>query len=130
MYKIEKTSYGIKLTFGGFIQKEEMAQWVTESEKVLSSLSKKFGVMVDMRELKPLTTESQLEMQKGQKLFKTNGMERSVVILNDPIITMQFKRIAKETGIYLWERYIDASKRPNWEELGKKWLINAIDEGL
>lgn len=54
-------------------------------------------------------------------------MERSVVILESTIITMQFKNIAKETGIYQWERYLDASKVPNFEEVGKKWLINGID---
>lgn len=130
MYKIEKTSYGVKLTFSGFIQKEEMAQWVIESQKALVSFPPKFGVFVDMRELKPLSVDSQAEMQKGQKLYKMLGMERSVVILDNPIITMQFKRIAKETGIYEWERYIDASKNANWEELGKKWLVNGIDTSL
>ncbi len=127
MYKIEKTSYGVKLTFSGFIQKEEMAEWVTESQRIVSTLPLRFGVFVDMRELKPLDSDSQGEMQKGQKLFKAKGMERSVVILNNSITTMQFKRIAKETGIYEWERYIDASKTPNWEEQGKKWLVNAVD---
>lgn len=33
MYKIEKTNYGIKLTFGGIINQNEMSDWVTESEK-------------------------------------------------------------------------------------------------
>ena len=46
-------------------------------------------------------------MQEGQKLFKNAGMERSVVILSTAMVTMQFKRIAKETGIYEWERYIE-----------------------
>jgi hypothetical protein len=54
-------------------------------------------------------------------------MERSVVILSNTVTTMQFKRIAQETGIYQWERYIDASKTQNWEGIGKKWLVNAID---
>jgi len=130
MYKIEKTSYGIKLTFGGFIQKEEMNFWLDESEFILKSVSSKFGVFVDMRELKPLPSDSQEIMQKGQLMYKLKGMERSVVILDNPIITLQFKRIAKETGIYDWERYVDASKNPNWEELGKKWLVSGIDTGL
>ena len=32
-----------------------------------------------------------------------------------------------ETGIYEWERYIDASKTPKWEEIGIEWLVNNID---
>ena len=127
MFKIEKADYGVKLTFGGFMKKDEMVQWVAESQKVLSSLPSKFGVFVDMRDLKPLPPDAELEMQKGQKAFKQKGMERSVVILNNPITTMQFKRIATETGIYQWERYIDASTSGDWEEKGKKWLVGAID---
>ncbi|HMV41143.1 MAG TPA: hypothetical protein PK079_09135 [Leptospiraceae bacterium] len=60
-----------------------------------------------MRTLKPLPPESQIHMQEGQKLYKEKGMVRSVVILANTITKLQFKRIAQETGIYQWERYID-----------------------
>lgn len=127
MYKIEKTDYGICLTFSGFIKKEEMAKWVSDSEQLLKSLPSKFGVLIDMRDLKPLSHDTEVEMQKGQKLYKSKGMERSTVILANSVTTMQFKRIAQETGIDQWERYIDASKTTNWEEVAKKWLINSDD---
>ena len=54
-------------------------------------------------------------------------MTRSVVILSDPVIRRQFEDLAKETGIYEWERYIDASTTPNWEKVGLDWLIHAYD---
>lgn len=127
MYKIETKSFGVKLTFEGFIDKPEMANWVKESESKAKSLPAKFGVFVDMRNLKPLPPESQAELQKGQKLYKMKGMERSVVIVQNSIVKMQFTRIAKETGIYSWERYIDASQHRDWEEKGIKWLTDAID---
>ncbi len=127
MYKIEKTGYGVKLTFSGLIHVDEMKQWVAESQKTVKSLPPKFGVFIDMRELKPLGSDSQSIMQSGQILYKQAGMERSVVILANALVTMQFKRIAKETGIYEWERYIDASKNANWEDAAKKWLVNKID---
>jgi len=127
MYKIEKKDFGYKLTFGGFIKLDEMKQWVDESKKTLESSPSKFGVMVDMRELKPLPKDAQEHMQVGQKSYKDKGMERSVVILNSAVLTVQFKRIAKETGIYDWERYINAAKDSNWEETGIKWLVDALD---
>ena len=104
-----------------------MQKWVAESAKITKSLPSKFGVFVDMRDLKPLAADSQLVMQEGQKLFKNAGMERSVVILSTAMVTMQFKRIAKETGIYEWERYINSSKTADWEEIGIKWLEDKID---
>ncbi len=98
-----------------------------ESEHTLEHQEGKFSVFVDMRTLKPLDPDAQKFMEKGQKLYKQKGMERSVVILADSIITMQFKRIAKDTGIYAWERYIDSSKNTNWEQAGIDWCLNEID---
>ena len=54
MYKIESVPLGYKLTFEGFIQKDEMERWVADSKKALVGKSGKFGVFVDMRNLKPL----------------------------------------------------------------------------
>ncbi len=127
MYKIEKKGYGIKITFDGFMTAEEMSQWLAESRKVVPTLGSKFSVFVDMRTLKPLPAEGQTVMQEGQKLYKQSGMQRSAVILNNKVMTMQFQRIAKETGIYEWERYIDASANPNWEQDGENWLTRAVD---
>ena len=126
MYKIERKDYGVRLTFGDFIKVDEMTNWVEESKTVLGSISGGFSVFVDMRTLKPLPKDSQAKMEEGQKFYKQSGMVRSVVILDNSITTMQFKRIAKETGIYEWERYIDASSTPNWEEAGVKWIVDGI----
>jgi len=127
MYKIEKKNYGVKLTFEGFIQKDAMEQWLIESKKMLPKLSGKFGVFVDMRALKPLPRDAQSIMEQGQMLFKKKGMERSVVILENSVLTMQFRRLAKQSGIAQWERYIDASDKRNWEILGVDWLQRGLD---
>ncbi len=127
MYKITKKPFGYHLELGGFIEPAEMQKWVEESKATLTGQSGNFGVFVDMRNLKPLPPDSQHYMQEGQKLYKEKGMQRSVVILNDKITTMQFKRIAKETGIYNWERYIDASSNANWQKDGEDWIVSGKD---
>lgn len=127
MYTIEKKDFGFKITFSDFIKAEEMTKWLEDSKKSLTLPPKEFGVFVDMRNLKPLPPDSQLVMEEGQKLYKQKGMIRSVVILNSATVTLQFKKIAKETGIYNWERYIDASKISNWEKVAVDWLNDGID---
>ena len=127
MFKVEKKAFGVQILFDGFIKKPEMEDWLKESQAVVNKLSRKFGVFVDMRTLYPLPRDAQSTMEEGQKLFKKHGMERSVVILQNATLTMQFKHLAKESGIYQWERYIDASKVSNWEEVGKKWLTHGVD---
>ncbi len=127
MYKIERAPYGVKLTFGGFIEHPEMEKWAAESATFLEGIKGEFGVFVDMRTLKPLPGNSKDTMGKGQALYKQKGMVRSVVILDSPTVTLQFKRIAQESGIYQWERYIDASTHPDWEKIGVSWVRDAVD---
>jgi hypothetical protein len=127
MYRIEKMNWGYRLTFGGSCPVEEIAEWLEESRKILDDQEEEFFVFVDMRTIIPLSREAQVHMQEGQKLYKQRGMLRSVVILSSPVVAAQFQRIAGETGIGRWERYIDASTAPDWEEVGMNWLFKAVD---
>lgn len=127
MYKIETRPSGFLLTFGGFIQKQEMEQWLEESSKTLLIAPPEFGVIIDMRKLKPLPQDAQEIMVKGQQMYKMKGMKRSVVILDNPTTTFQFKRLAKESGIYAFERYIDASIMPDWSQAAVDWVNSGID---
>jgi hypothetical protein len=127
MWKIEHREYGVHLTFSGHIKEAEMEAWLEASKKELAKLEPPFGVFVDMRDMILLPPESQPAMQAGQRYYREQGMVRSVVILQDDVLAMQFQRIAKKTGIYEWERYIDASNEPNWEQAGLDWIIDAID---
>ena len=122
MHRVENKEYGVKITWGGFIEAGEMALWAKEASAAVEHIAPGFGVFVDMRELKPLPAESQSGMQRVQALYKRKGMKRSVCILNNAVTTLQFSRIAKETGIYEWARYYDASALKNWEAEAVSWL--------
>ena len=128
MFSIETKDFGYKLVFEGFIESDEMNDWFSESKRIMGEpTNREFGVFVDMRKLYPLPPESRDIMEEGQKLYKAMGMVRSVVIVNNIVTQLQFIRIAKETGIYGWERYIDASSVSNWELVGLDWIIDGKD---
>lgn len=127
MYSIEKKPWGYYLTFSDIIHKDEMTKWVSDSKKELFGHPKEFGVFVDMRKLKPLDEETQKVMVSGQQQYKAAGMNKSVVILESVAVSLQFKRLAKESGIYEWERYIAAASNPKWEQAGIDWLTKGID---
>lgn len=127
MYQIEKKPYGFKLTFSGFMKADEMKQWKEESARHLATQKGAFGVMVDMRTLKPLPPDAQEAMVEGQKIYKGKGMTRSAVILESAVTTAQFRRLAKESGIYAWERYLSAPDTPNWEHTGEAWITRGVD---
>jgi hypothetical protein len=132
MYKIAKEKFGFQLTFEERVSLDEMKQWKEESKKALVGARGSFGVLIDMRTLRPggIQAEAQAVLVEGQGLYKKAGMERSCVILQSALIAMQFQRLAKESGIYAFERYIYASTHPDWRTKAIAWLENKIDPDL
>lgn len=131
MYKIERRPSGYILTFSGNINEEEMQRWCNESQMHLSTeVSKSFGVIINMKDLQPLTPETQAVMIKGQKMYKEKGMKKSAVILNSARVCEQFKNLAIQSGIYATERYIDASKVEKPVDMAINWVKDNIDPDL
>jgi hypothetical protein len=126
VYKIEKTDLGFYLTFGGDMTKDEMEKWYEDSEQVLTGQQAPFGVIIDMRTLAPLRVEAQGAMVRGQSMYRSRGMQRSCVILDDAITTIQFMRLARKSGIFKYERYIDASAHRDWLAEARNWVRHAI----
>ena len=129
MYKIAKRDFGFQLTFGETLDVPEMTRWRDEAKVALMGAPKTFGVLIDMRGLRPggIQPDAQKVMVEGQGLFRKAGMERSCVILESATVTMQFARLAKESGIYAYERYINAAATPNWEAKAIGWIANKVD---
>ncbi len=127
MYTIKDTSWGLRLTFGGSLEVEEVAQWLEDLRKILAAQMGPFSSFVDMRTLIPLGKEAMASLGEGQELARNCGMIRSVVIVQNPATASQFRRIAGDTGIHQWERYIDASTVADWEERGMDWILQGIE---
>jgi hypothetical protein len=127
MYKIEQHLYGFRMVFAGHVDQVEMSAWLRDSERHLLRQTGDFGVFVDLRNLKPLAADARAVLHQGQKRFRTKGMTRSVVVLNNPVVTQRLRRRAKKTGIDQLERYLDASKTPEWEVKGLAWLTAGTD---
>jgi len=127
MYKIENTDYGFRLCFDGYMKKPEMEQWLSDSQANLRGAPQSFGVLIDMRTLKPLPEDAREVMQQGQALYKRAGMQRSCVVLNSATLTFQFKNIAQSSGIYAFERYLSAPDVPDWEKKAVVWVQSGAD---
>jgi len=131
MYKIEKRPSGFIITFSGFVGIDEIKTWKEESENIFKNdVSPNFGVIINMNGLKPLSADAQNILVEGQQLYKDGGMYRSAVILDSPILQMQFKRLGKRSGITDTERYIDASSVINPIDIAISWVKDGIDPDL
>lgn len=129
MYNISRQAYGFQITFGGTIDLKEMNNWREESRKALTVAPKSFGVLIDMRNLRPgdLAANAQPVMVEGQQMYRKAGMQRSCVILQSATVTMQFQRLAHESGIDAYERYVNAAAHTDWLTRALAWIEKKID---
>jgi hypothetical protein len=132
MHNISKQKYGYQLTFGGTIDLDEITRWREKSRVALVGAPKSFGVLIDMRGLGPggLRPEAQPVMVEGQELYRKAGMVRSCVVLQSATVTMQFQRLARESGIDSYERYINAAAQPDWQAKAIAWIESRTEPGF
>ena len=123
MYSIEQTHYGVKLVFSDFIGPEEMTRYKADFRKALDSLPNQFGLMSDMRSLKPLPQESQ-DILSANPEWTANRIVRSATIIDSMLIKMQARRLATEWKQNESKRLVDASKHANWEEIAIAWIAD------
>ena len=126
MYKIEKKSFGVQLTFEGFVHPEEMAEYKKEFRLILDLLPERFGILSDLRNMKPLPPESQ-QILSANPEWTSGRVIRSATILNSSLVKLQSKRLATEWKQGETKRYIDAAQHPNWEELAINWIENGVE---
>jgi hypothetical protein len=126
MYRIEKRPYHYKMTFEGFITAAEMKQWLSDSRKTLAEAGGKFGLILDMRAMRPLSETALEIMREGRRMLSESGLERAAVALNAHSISKNFQSLFKDSNDRS-DRYIDASRTASWETIGLRWALQGID---
>lgn len=127
MLKYELTDYGVHFELGGKVTLEEIQEFSDRFHQFLDQTKGGFCVLADFKGVELISSAGKEIIAECQKNARKNGMLRSVVIVKDTVTKYQFKTLARQTGIYVWERYIDASKHKNWEELAFSWLLDGYD---
>jgi hypothetical protein len=87
-------------------------------------------MLVDSRTQKANPPETQEIIKEAMVWLRGHGMERSVVVLDSTVALIQILRLAKASGVYAYERYLDALKDPDWEAKAVDWIVRAIDPDL
>ena len=128
MHKIEETSYGYLMTFEGFFRREDIEEWVRDVSKQVGGRGS-FGVLVEMRGAAAFPVEAQEVLFQGIQLCREKGMDRSAVVVANPISKIQAVRIAKETGIQNIVKFVDASNETEWEQVATDWIQKGIQPG-
>ena len=125
MYKIEKTEYGLKLVLEGFIQADEMREYVEECRKQTESMPEQFKIMLDMRKMKTLPPDAKKILEEGQRHSLEHGLMGTAIIASNVVTKEQQRNIGAKSGVGEGEVYIDGSE-PDWEEKALNWLLHGI----
>lgn len=126
MYKIERQNYGLKLTFEGFINPQEMQAYKDEFRVMLDLLPPQFGLLGDMRNMKPIPPESQAILSAHPE-WTASRIIRSATVIDSALVKMQSRRLSKEWNQNEAKRYIDASMHPNWEAIAVGWIVDGTE---
>jgi hypothetical protein len=127
MYLVEKAPYGFAITIADRVTKDEAVAVLEQSRSLLAEVTGRFGVLVDIRGLRPLDPEVQAVVNATQKLYFDSGLERSAVMLASAVMTLQFRRIAAESGVKQHERYVDGSASYDCEKVALAWITEGLE---
>lgn len=122
-----KTEYGYRINAPGFLSLAETRAWFEDLKRLVGSSGQPFGLLVDIRSQRANPPEAQAIITEAMAWTKRAGLLRSAVVLDSAVAKIQTTRLAKTSGVYAWERYIDASKDLDWEKRAIDWIVHAID---
>lgn len=127
MFNIEKHPYGFKMVLDGVINKDELQELKQMVENEIAKQNSPFCVVFDVRSLFPFTVTTQHPAADIMTVLKDAGLQRSVIVYKEASVQIMWDRLAKRVGIVSEMRYINAKLKPDWEELGLKWIKYGTD---
>jgi hypothetical protein len=127
MHQIEQTDYGMRVTFDGFMSRQDMQAWFDDMKKdaKVAPTGDGYGVLVDLRGAVAFPVEAQEVLFDAIRMSMDRGMRRNAIIVSNAIAKIQATRIARESGIGKDNiQFFDATTTPDWEEKATSWLRN------
>ncbi len=127
MFKLETTTFGLKLTIRGKVDPSETANLKAELEGLLSRHDGPFSVLVDATELIPPDPESSTLLQECQEAALSNGMQRMAILLKSPVVKARSRQIAHLSGAADITKHINAATIGNAEQIALAWAVDGIE---
>jgi hypothetical protein len=127
MHAIVCRPFGYQVLLAGHVDAVEMSRWLDSAHQALVTAQREFGLILDLRGLAPLAPDARRILARGLQLYQQRGMHRSAVIVLGNSVKNEFTRLARESGIYHWERYLSSEERPDWLALAEAWVRQGVD---
>jgi hypothetical protein len=126
MYENEPTEYGFKMTFGGFIDADEMDEWAEEVDGALESSPEEWHCFVDMTDLEAMSEDGQELMNEIKSQCHDCGLDRVATLVESPTVRMQFEQMSDGTGGDN-DVYLDVQSEDDPEETAVAWVRDGVE---
>lgn len=127
MYENEPTAYGYRMTFGGFMDKEEMEAWASEVRTSLARTPAVWHCYVDMRQLRTMSEEGQRLMSEVKRDCHDQGLRRVATLVESPTVRLQFEQMSDGTGGSEMDRYLDTQTTDAPEQAAVEWVRDGVE---
>jgi len=125
------TDYGFRVHAPGYVTPADARAWFEDLKgRVLALDGRPFGLLMDSRTQRSNPPDTQEFVQTAMAWLREHGLERSAVVLDSTVALIPQLRSAKSTGVYAYERYLDAEKDTQWEQKAEDWIVRGIDPDL
>ncbi len=128
MYAIEKTEYGIYVTFSGILNLNEVEQYIREKEVFMNDHPGVYSALVDVRRLATPRDEVMDLLSKTLKKSKEKLL-RMAIIVTSPVVHGIAKQFGFRSSINNVTRVINTNKNTDWEKVALNWINDGIEPG-
>lgn len=130
MIRWKTTAYGYHVIISDPLTLEEATEWTEQTRETVSQRNSEFVAFFDLRKFTIVPPECKDVIEELERYCIDRGLKRTVMIVNDELTAGQLKVSAQRTGAYAWERQIDASANPDWENVAMDWLLHGTDPDI
>lgn len=127
MQRVIMRDYGMEVVLGDPVDRAQVEELLAEIASKVPPPGGTFGVLVDARRARAYATTTQALLKSAILLLLEHGMRRRAVVVTSPVLALQSRRLARETGTLAWTRWIHAAGHPAWHTAALDWLVHGID---
>jgi len=127
VFKIEKATYGLRVTMGGVYSDNEIRTYIEEKEKLISEMTGPFSMLIDLRSAIPPDRHDQKLLEESQIRMKQRNLLRVAILTRSPVVHMRGNQITMDAGTDDRTRIIDANTVSDWEAVALEWIVNGIE---
>ncbi len=124
--RVRVAPFGMEIILGGPLTAAQAEELLRDLQRKLPPSGGRFGVLIDGRQARAFPADTQAVLKRCIQLCQERGMQRVALALESPIVTLQARRLARDTGTLAWSRCLDTA-RPDWDRAALDWLVHGTD---